>query len=42
MGMLLGETDWKIIAISTSDPWSGLLHDITDVASYLPGFICKY
>ncbi len=32
-----GEADWKIITISTSDPWSGLLHDIPDVERYLPG-----
>ncbi len=35
--MFVGETDWKLIAISTADPWSGLLHDIHDVAEYLPG-----
>jgi inorganic pyrophosphatase len=34
---ILGETDWKVIAISTTDPWSGLLHDISDVERLLPG-----
>jgi inorganic pyrophosphatase len=34
-----GETDWKIIAISISDPMAHLLNDIDDVEIYLPGAI---
>ena len=26
-----GEADWKIIAISVSDPWAPLLNDVNDV-----------
>lgn len=32
-----GEADWKIIAISCSDPWSGLLNDVSDIDRLLPG-----
>ncbi len=34
-----GEADWKIIAISVSDPWAPLLNDVQDVEELLPGII---
>ena len=34
-----GEADWKLIAISVTDPWAPLLNDVTDVEELLPGFI---
>jgi inorganic pyrophosphatase len=34
---ITGEADWKIIAISCSDPWSGLLNDVSDIERLLPG-----
>ena len=34
-----GEADWKIIAISLSDPWAPLLHNVDDVERLLPGTI---
>jgi inorganic pyrophosphatase len=32
-----GETDWKLICISTADPWAAILHDVADVERLLPG-----
>ena len=32
-----GEADWKVLAISITDPWAKKLHDITDVDRELPG-----
>ena len=34
-----GETDWKVIVISISDPMSHLMSDIDDVEVHLPGAI---
>lgn len=34
-----GETDWKIIAISISDPMASYLNDVDDVETHLPGAI---
>lgn len=34
-----GQTDWKIIAIDTSDPLANKLSDISDVDTHLPGFL---
>jgi inorganic pyrophosphatase len=34
-----GETDWKVIVISISDPMSHLINDIDDVEVHLPGAI---
>lgn len=34
-----GETDWKIIAIDTSDPIAGSVNDIADVEKNFPGLL---
>jgi len=34
-----GETDWKVIAISISDPMAHVLNDVDDVEQHLPGAI---
>ena len=34
-----GECDWKLIAISVTDPWAPLLNDVDDVEKLLPGTI---
>ncbi|CAG0901013.1 unnamed protein product, partial [Darwinula stevensoni] len=34
-----GETDWKVIAIDTSDPLAEKLNDIGDVENEMPGFL---
>merc|ERR1719277_450106 len=34
-----GELDWKVIAISTSDPLASDLNDIDDVSAKCPGVI---
>jgi inorganic pyrophosphatase len=34
-----GEADWKMVAISTSDPWCELLNDIDDLEEKLPGTV---
>lgn len=34
-----GEADWKLIAISTHDPWCDLLSDVTDLEEKLPGMV---
>lgn len=34
-----GELDWKVIAISSSDPMAGELNDINDVEAKLPGTV---
>ena len=34
-----GEADWKIIAISLSDPWAQFFNDVADVERLLPGTI---
>ena len=34
-----GEADWKLIAISTHDPWCDLLNDVGDLESKLPGMV---
>ena len=43
LGVLLmideGETDWKIIAINSADPFADHMEDITDVEKYKPGLL---
>lgn len=34
-----GETDWKVLAINTSDPMAAQLNDIDDVKKHCPGLI---
>jgi inorganic pyrophosphatase len=34
-----GETDWKVITISTEDPMASRLHDIEDVKAHMPGAV---
>lgn len=34
-----GETDWKVVCISTDDPLAAELHDIADVEKRIPGLI---
>lgn len=34
-----GETDWKVITISTEDPMASSLHDIEDVKAHMPGAV---
>ncbi|KAK9506301.1 hypothetical protein O3M35_008260 [Rhynocoris fuscipes] len=34
-----GETDWKIISISKSDPLAESVNDITDIDKYFPGLL---
>eukprot|EP00760_Papus_ankaliazontas_P004936 PhM_4_TR12282/c0_g1_i1/m.56379/K01507/ppa; inorganic pyrophosphatase len=34
-----GEMDWKVIAISATDPLNAFLNDIEDVPKYLPGVL---
>jgi len=34
-----GEADWKMIAISLTDPWAPVLNDVSDVEEKLPGTI---
>ncbi|XP_073978940.1 inorganic pyrophosphatase Nurf-38 isoform X2 [Rhodnius prolixus] len=34
-----GETDWKIVSISKSDPLADSVNDITDVDKYFPGLL---
>jgi len=34
-----GETDWKVLCISTDDPLASELHDIEDVERVIPGLI---
>lgn len=34
-----GETDWKVIALDTSDPLSNVIDNIQDVEKYMPGYL---
>ena len=34
-----GETDWKVVCISTEDPLAEKLNDIDDVERVMPGYI---
>ena len=34
-----GELDWKVVAISTSDPMAGKLNDVSDIEKEMPGVI---
>ncbi|KAE9554028.1 hypothetical protein FO519_002788 [Halicephalobus sp. NKZ332] len=34
-----GETDWKLVAISTADPLADKINDITDVDKHFPGLL---
>ena len=34
-----GETDWKLVCISTQDPLAAVLNDVADVEAHIPGCI---
>jgi len=34
-----GETDWKLLAVNSSDPLYDQLHSVADVERELPGFV---
>lgn len=34
-----GETDWKLLAIDTTDPLAEKLNDIADIETHMPGFL---